>query len=159
MQIKNSILVVLLLFLAPVLPLAAHSLEELQGQLGDREKYFQPTGRKAPDFTLEDAEGRAVALQGLHGKVVVLHFVYTRCPDVCPLHAERIAEIQEMVNRTSMRELVQFVTITTMNASFESPKRDHQDRAVAKPAPPLPDNNGDPDAVRRVVAPPGIGPD
>ena len=54
-----------------------------------------------------------MALNDLRGKVVVLHFVYTNCPDVCPLHAERIAEVQEMVNRTPMRELVQFVTITT----------------------------------------------
>lgn len=91
----------------------AHSLEELQGQLGNREKYFQPIGKPAPDFTLEEAKGRAVALEHLRGKVVVLHFVYASCPDVCPLHAERIAEIQEMVNQTPMRELVQFVTITT----------------------------------------------
>jgi protein SCO1 len=91
----------------------AHSLEELQVRFGGREKYFQPIGQPAPDFTLEDADGRSVALQDLRGKVVVLHFVYTSCPDVCPLHAERIAEIQEMVNRTPMRELVQFVTFTT----------------------------------------------
>ena len=120
MQIKNSISGVLLMLLAPVLPLAAHSLEELQGQLGDREKYFQPTDREAPDFALEDAEGGAVALNDLRGKVVVLHFVYTSCPDVCPLHAERIAEIQEMVNQTPMRELVQFVTITTDPANDTS---------------------------------------
>ena len=93
--------------------MAAHSLDELEGQLGDREKYFQPIGKEAPDFALQDADGRAVALQDLRGKVVVLHFIYTSCPDVCPLHAERIAKIQEMVNQTPMRELVQFVTITT----------------------------------------------
>jgi protein SCO1/2 len=91
----------------------AHSLEELQGQLRDREKYFQPVGKEASEFTLEDANGRPVTLQDLRGKVVVLHFIYTSCPDVCPLHAERMAEIQEMVNRTPMRELVQFFTITT----------------------------------------------
>ena len=113
MQVKNAILAFLLLLLAPVFPVAAHSLEELQGQLGDREKYFQPIAKAAPDFTLEDANGRPVTLHELRGKVVVLHFVYTSCPDVCPLHAERIAQIQEMVNRTPMRELVQFVTITT----------------------------------------------
>jgi protein SCO1/2 len=93
--------------------LAAHPLDELEAQLGDREQYFQPIDREAPPFALADAEGRAVSLEDLRGKVVVLHFVYTSCPDVCPLHAERIAEIQEMVNRTPMRELVQFVTITT----------------------------------------------
>jgi protein SCO1/2 len=113
MRVKNAISVGLLLLLSPVLPLAAHSLEELQGQLSDREKYFQPIGKAAPDFTIEDPGGRAVALRDLRGKVVVLHFVYTSCPDVCPLHAERIAGVQEMVNQTPMRELVQFVTITT----------------------------------------------
>jgi protein SCO1 len=92
---------------------AAHSLDELEAQLGDREQYFQPVGMEAPGFMLEDIEGRAVGLDDLRGKVVVLHFVYTNCPDVCPLHAERIAEIQAKVNRTPMRELVQFVTITT----------------------------------------------
>ena len=44
---------------------------------------------------------------------MVLHFIYTNCPNVCPLHAERLAEIQKMVNQTPMRELAQFVTITT----------------------------------------------
>src|SRR4029453_7046640 len=88
------------------------SLHELQAQLRDREKYFQPIGKEAPDFALQDAEGRAVSFEDLRGKVVVLHFIYTNCPAVCPLHAERIAEIQKMVNQTPMRELVQFVTIT-----------------------------------------------
>jgi len=110
---KRSILLLLLLALAPPLPLAAHSLEELQGQLRDRETYFQPIGKAAPEFVLEDPDGDSVALADFRGKVVVLHFVYTNCPDVCPLHAARIAEIQEMVNRTPMRELVQFATITT----------------------------------------------
>jgi protein SCO1/2 len=115
-----AILIALLLTAATVTPSAAHSLSELEGMLGDREKYFQPIGREAPDFALEDAEGGAVALSDLRGKVVVLHFVYTNCPDVCPLHAERIAEIQAMVNRTPMRELVQFVTITT-NPEHDTP--------------------------------------
>jgi protein SCO1 len=92
---------------------AAHSLEELQAQLGAREKYFQPIDKKTPEFMLEDALGHEVGLEDFRGKVVVLHFIYTSCPDVCPLHAERIADIQEMVNRTPMREQVRFVTITT----------------------------------------------
>lgn len=81
--------------------------------LGDKEKYFQPMDREAPGFTLEGADGRAADLVDFRGKVVVLHFIYTKCPDVCPLHAERIAEIQRMINATPMQELVQFITITT----------------------------------------------
>ncbi|HEX9569508.1 MAG TPA: SCO family protein, partial [Rhodospirillales bacterium] len=86
-----------------------------------KEMYFQPLDKQAPDFALMDADGLPVSLRDLRGKVVVLHFIYTNCPDVCPLHADRIAEIQEMVNQTPMREQVRFVTITS------DPKRDISD--------------------------------
>jgi protein SCO1/2 len=94
-------------------PAVAHSLAEVEDQLRSKERYLQPIDRPAPDFVLRDAEGRMVKRADLRGKVVVLHFIYTSCPDICPLHAEKIAEIQAMVNRTPMREQVRFVTITT----------------------------------------------
>ncbi|CAN7725642.1 SCO family protein [Mesorhizobium sp. LjNodule214] len=91
----------------------AHSLDEVDAMLQGDEKYFQPIDKPAPDFTLRTADGRVVRLADLSGKVVVLHFIYTSCPDVCPLHAEKIAEIQAMVNGTPMKGQVAFVTITT----------------------------------------------
>jgi protein SCO1/2 len=81
--------------------------------LGDRERYFQAMDQEAPDFTLNTAQGKAVSLTDLRDKVLVLHFIYASCPEVCPLRADRIAEVQEMVNRTPMKEQVQFITITT----------------------------------------------
>ena len=94
-------------------PAAAHSLEELQGTLKKREKYLQVLQEPAPDFMLQDARGREVGLADFSGKVVVLSFIYTNCPDVCPLHSERLAEIQEMIDPTPMGDMVQFITITT----------------------------------------------
>ena len=91
----------------------AHSLKDLETLLGDKEKYFQAIDKPAPKFALQNADGKPVRLSDLRGKVVVLHFIYAACPDVCPLHADRIAEIQSMVNQTPMKEQVQFVTITT----------------------------------------------
>jgi len=91
----------------------AHSLEETESMIGQEERYFQPIDKPAPDFTLRTADDRVVRLADFRDKVVVLHFIYTSCPDVCPLHAERIAEIQSMVNQTPMKERVQFITITT----------------------------------------------
>jgi protein SCO1/2 len=96
----------------------------LQTALGDREKYFQPIDKDAPGFTLQDASGRTVSLADFRGKVVVLHFIYTNCPDVCPLHSERIAEIQTLVNQSPMKEQVRFITITT------DPSRDRGDVLV-----------------------------
>jgi len=91
----------------------AHSLEELQATLLKDEKYFQPVDKPAPAFTLQNADGKVFRLSDFRGKVVVLHFIYAGCPDVCPLHAERIAEIQAMVNRTPMKDMVQFISIST----------------------------------------------
>jgi protein SCO1/2 len=110
-QLRLSLGLALAAALAPVA--AAHSLKDLESQLGDRERYFQAADMEAPVFELWDADGRAVRLADFRGKVVVLHFIYAGCPDVCPLHADRIAEIQGMVNGTPMKDQVQFVTVTT----------------------------------------------
>lgn len=91
----------------------AHSLEELQAKLLDEERYFQPVDKPAPGFTLRNADGKVFRLADFRGKVVVLQFIYASCPDVCPLHADRIAEIQRMVNRTPMKRMVQFISIST----------------------------------------------
>ncbi len=104
-----------------VAPTAAHSLKDLEEQLLKRERYVQMMSKKAPEFALRDADGNRVGLSDFAGKVVVLNFVFTNCPDVCPLHSEAVASIQEAINPTPMKGLVQFVTITT------DPKRDTPD--------------------------------
>jgi len=108
-----SVVFCLLVLAMSAIQAPAHSLKNLENQLDKREKFFQPLDKEAPDFTLQDADGKPVTMRDFHDKVVVLFFVYTNCPDVCPLHAQRIAEIQEMVNLTPMRDQVRFVTITT----------------------------------------------
>jgi len=98
---------------ALAVPAAAHSLEGLEQDLLAKEKFVQIVDQPAPQFALRDAEGHSVQLSDLRGNVVVLWFVYQRCPDECPLHSEAMAAVQQMVNRTPMRDLVRFVTITT----------------------------------------------
>jgi protein SCO1/2 len=44
----------------------------------------------APDFTLRDQSGRVVRLSAERGKVVMVTFLYTHCPDLCPLTAAHI---------------------------------------------------------------------
>lgn len=113
MRIPNAVALALVLGLAAVPPASAHAPGELEKELRDRETYFQPMDQEAPGFTLQDADGRTVRLADLRGRVVVLNFIYASCPDVCPLHSERIAEIQAMINQTPMKNQVQFVSITT----------------------------------------------
>jgi protein SCO1 len=94
-------------------PVMAHSLEEVEETLQGREKYFQAVDLEAPGFALQDSAGHGVGLADFRGKVVILNFIYTHCPDVCPLHAERLVEIQQMINASPMKEQVELVTITT----------------------------------------------
>ena len=46
----------------------------------------------APDFQLADAAGQPFKLSDLKGKAVALTFLYTNCPDECPLITERMRE-------------------------------------------------------------------
>jgi protein SCO1/2 len=94
-------------------PTAAHSPRDLERMLGDKEKYFQPLDKQAPGFTVRDADGKTVRLGDFLGNVVILHFIYASCPDVCPLHAEVLAKVQSMVNQTPMKDRVRFISITT----------------------------------------------
>ena len=45
---------------------------------------------QAPDFALRDQDGRLVRLSKLRGRFVVVSFLYTHCPDVCPLIADNL---------------------------------------------------------------------
>ena len=94
-------------------PALSHSLDELEQDLLAKEKYVQIVDTAAPDFTLRNDRGETARLSDLRGKVVVLWFVYEGCTDTCPLHSEALAGVQAMVNRTPMRDAVEFVTITT----------------------------------------------
>ena len=92
---------------------AAHSLEDVAKGLAAREKFFQTVDKPAPDFTLGDAAGRVVKLSDFRGHVVVVQFIYASCPDECPLHAERLAEVQALVGQAGFKDRVRFVSITT----------------------------------------------
>ena len=45
---------------------------------------------KAPDFALRDQTGRLVRMSAQRGRFTLVTFLYTNCPDVCPLIAEHL---------------------------------------------------------------------
>ena len=45
---------------------------------------------QAPNFRLTDQFGQSISLSQFQGKPVVLTFLYTHCPDQCPLTAEKL---------------------------------------------------------------------
>jgi protein SCO1/2 len=46
--------------------------------------------RAAPPLSLQDASGRRFTLSARRGRYVLVTFLYTRCPDVCPLIASNL---------------------------------------------------------------------
>jgi protein SCO1/2 len=49
----------------------------------------------APAFILTAQDGRQQSLNELHGKVVVVTFIYTSCADACPLLTAKLAALQD----------------------------------------------------------------
>lgn len=63
------------------------------------------------DFRLLDAQGREHSLADFRGKVVLLYFGFTQCPDVCPTALSRAAEVKTLLGAEGERLQVIFVTI------------------------------------------------
>ena len=49
---------------------------------------------RAPDFALRDTKGSTVRLSDYRGRVVLLAFVFTTCPGVCPLISRQMSALQ-----------------------------------------------------------------
>lgn len=49
--------------------------------------------QQAPEISAEDTSGGSFNLRGQRGRVVVLSFGYTSCPDVCPMTLSRMKEL------------------------------------------------------------------
>ena len=72
----------------------------------------------ARDFALTDHNGQARGIRDFQGKVVVVFFGFTQCPDVCPTSMAELAEIKKMLGTDGARLQGLFVTL--------DPERDTQ---------------------------------
>ncbi len=63
------------------------------------------------DFALNDHHGKPRTLADFRGKVVVLFFGYTQCPDVCPTTLAELAEVMRQLGPDAARVQVLFATI------------------------------------------------
>jgi protein SCO1/2 len=62
-------------------------------------------------FTLSDPAGRTRTLEEFRGRVVVLTFGYTNCPDFCPTTLAKLAEARRLLGAEGQRVQVLFVTV------------------------------------------------
>jgi cytochrome oxidase Cu insertion factor (SCO1/SenC/PrrC family) len=64
----------------------------------------------APGFTLENQFGEEISLSDFDGKVVVVAFIYTSCPDVCLIISSNLDYVNQ--NLGEHAEMIEFVSIT-----------------------------------------------
>lgn len=65
----------------------------------------------ARDFSLPDANGQQRTLKDFAGKVVVIFFGYTQCPDVCPTTLQELAEVKQVLGADGERLQAIFVSL------------------------------------------------
>ena len=71
---------------------------------------FDPA-REAPDFTLHGSDGAALRLSHFRGKVVLLGFGYTSCPNVCPVTLAVLAQAQRKLGVLGAQVQVIYLTV------------------------------------------------
>ena len=71
------------------------------------------TGSKAfgSDFSLLDPEGKVRSLADFKGKVVVMFFGYTQCPDICPTTLTEMQQVMTLLGPQADKVQVLFITI------------------------------------------------
>jgi protein SCO1/2 len=65
----------------------------------------------AKNFELTDHNGQVRHLQDFSGKIVVMFFGYTQCPDVCPTSMAELAEVKKALGKDGERLQGLFVTV------------------------------------------------
>jgi protein SCO1/2 len=65
----------------------------------------------AKELNLKDADGRPRQLSDFKGKVTVVFFGFTQCPDVCPTTLAELAQVKQMLGADGARVQGVFVTV------------------------------------------------
>ena len=106
-----------------LVPLLACMLLSMRAQAAEADALksgvFNPP-REAPDFSVRGSDGSALTLSHYRGKVVVLGFGYTHCPNVCPATLAVLALAQRKLGAPAAQVQVIYLTV--------DPERDSADR-------------------------------
>ena len=65
----------------------------------------------AKDFQLTDHNGQPRSLKDFQGKVVVLFFGFTQCPDVCPTSMAELAQVKKLLGKDGDKLQGLFITV------------------------------------------------
>jgi len=88
------------------------SLPACQQRTAQSFKGIDITGAEyARSFSLPDADGKTRTLAEFKGKIVMVFFGFTQCPDVCPTALSRAVEVRKLLGTNADRLQVVLVTV------------------------------------------------
>lgn len=114
---------VLIGLLVLVLVAGGVAVAAIGGQSGEQAKHAQALAhhfdaaavlepaKPAPPLELRNYLGRPVNIDSYRGKAVLVTFLYTNCPDVCPLIASNLRVALNLMGRTSSKVQVIAVSV------------------------------------------------
>ena len=65
----------------------------------------------ARDFQLTDHNGQPRSMKDFKGKIVVMFFGFTQCPDVCPTSMTELAQVKQLLGKDGDKLQGLFVTV------------------------------------------------
>jgi len=68
--------------------------------------------RALPQVLLESHDGRSATLASFRGKVLVLDFIYTRCPTLCVSLGSSFERLREQVHRAGLGDRMMLMSIS-----------------------------------------------
>ena len=66
---------------------------------------------KAPNFELDGSAGQKISLDQFEGKIVLLYFGYTFCPDVCPATLSELSTAMELLGKDAANIQVIMISV------------------------------------------------
>ncbi len=74
---------------------------------------YRELGEKMPGFVLYNQDGKVVTAADFKGKMVMIDFIYTRCPiaNMCPLETSKMVQTQQLAKKAGVKN-VEFISIT-----------------------------------------------
>jgi protein SCO1/2 len=96
-------------------------------------------GEPVPDFAMTGQDGQSIRLSDLRGKVVVLTFIYTRCPmpDFCPYMDRRFSEVAQHLSSFPNRAKDIRLISVSFDPEHDTPAVLREHARIRGAAPPL----------------------
>ncbi len=93
--------------------------------------------KQAPSFQLQDLDGKPVSSQDMDGKVRLVYFFYSFCPDVCMPTTFLLSQVQESLKRKDLLGTKAEIVSITVDPKRDTPEvlKEFGNRFESKPVP------------------------